>query len=305
MSYKEIWSSQKINIDEDGSTFVRNFLCDWADWNNGTFPYRVGQKLSADIWLYPDGIWFPKTEWTESLLVRDIDARPTTNPLVLSVDVSYSSKTSSASTRPDQIRSWECSGGVSMEDREPGSYLGADGTVRTFEEYWKTTDYAIAHPEAAVPEIRWFKPTHEMTFTLYGKSMYIYRLKAAIGTLNIDDFLFTLLHDFSEGTETKVKPDPETHKSDAGKWLFADMRYNRIRVDCWRYDLTFKELRSYPPASDSSYNKYTWNQPYGDKIKIGSNPFNLYMYHYSNFISLFEGMYNTDPEELQGGGTES
>jgi len=300
MSYKEIWSSQKINIDEDGSSFVRNFLCDWAEWNNGTFPYRVGQKLSNDA-------WFPSTQWTNTLLIRDIDARPTANPLVLSVDISYSSKSASAAKRPGQIKSWECAGNVSLEDRAPGSYIANDGTHLSYEDFWKTTDIYIASaadPKPSAPEIRWSRPSHEMTFSLYGASMYIYRLKAAIGTINSDDFLFPLLYDFSVGTETPVEADPVTHKSDAGKWLFADMRYNRIRIDCWRYDFTFKELQSYPAASDSDYDKYTWNQPFGPKIKVGANPWNLKLYYSTAFLDLFIGMYNTEPEELQGGGTE-
>lgn len=298
MAWREIWTSQQITVDAEGSRFQRVFKCDLADWLSGAFYYRVGQSLSYDA-------WFPTTQWTLALLITEIIARPTENQSVLHVDIYYSTNVANRGyERPDQVRSWECQGGVSLTEQPITYYQASDGTVKSVDEIWQATDIYINSDEdnkPPTPEFMVPKPNHELTFSLYGKPAYVDRIRNAAGCVNNVAFLGTLMATFAFGTEADIK---YTSVEDTGKWLLADFRYTRLRIDCWRYDFVFREFPTCVAMNNADWIKYTWNTPYGDKVKIGANALDLKAYRGVNFLVLFDGMDKIDPEQLQGGGSQ-
>lgn len=313
MAFKELWRSQQIVVDEDGSRFHRVFLCDLADWLSGAFYYRVGQSLSFDG-------WFPQTQWTDALLINEINARPTENQSILHIDVYYSTKTTNRGyERPDQARSWECSGGVSSTEKDLTSYLrwvpGEKPTYTTLDEQWMLTDKyhdsiegqegddIVGEPAPAIPVAGDY---HEMTFTLYGSTLNMFRLSSAVGMVNADRFATDVLNWFGLNTDCETDAAKLPLISDYEKWRFVDLRYSRVRLDCWRYDMTFRQHPAPVILLHNDWPLYTWNQPFGDSITYeeGGAPWRVGAYPSIKFLELFEGMDKVEPEQLQGGGSQ-
>ena len=296
MAWIELWQSQEIRETAEGTEFRRTFKVDRADWNNGTFPYRIGQSLSWDN-------DFPFTPITNALLITDMTSVPTQNTEVLNTEVLYSTNArNKAFERPDQIASWEVSGGASLTEKPLDTWVTANTTIekKTLSELWATVTGVEENEEGelvpAVPVIYVDHPAHSFNITLYGGGLYIYRLKSRLGHINSNEnFLSSILMLTDLEDDTNSDKSEATTFTDTYQWKFSDMRYSRVRRDCWRFDLTFEE---FPLAYKGT--AYNWNEPYGDKVKIGANNFDLNYYKESDLVYLLNGMQNVDPESNLG-----
>ena len=278
MAYEELASSQKLHVTADGVSFLRVFQVDWADWNDGTFPYFVGKALD-DVTGVPLAEQFTVNPY--GLYVTDMITVPAVGNTRAGVEVMYSNDLSRTTPRqePNQAGSIEETFDVRTEEVEIESYFvrrqglvisnsaSSDITVGD-QKFWPVlySEFGFNSSSAAsTPPLVVTNRTMSFQLTAYSSKLWIKRIMETLNTINDGKFMHPYLT-FTQASGIQTEPQLQEF-DDTGLWLFASCPITRVRFDSWRYDMTFlfnnntmspSYLKSNPPATKISQ-RQGWN----------------------------------------------
>ncbi len=277
MAVTELFESREAHETKDGTTMTRVWATTWSDWDDGTFNYFVGNVLEF-------------TTSYDEMRITDIRIRALDNTNII-VTALYSTEatTSKQKAVPDVKESWEETLDFGSQENSLTRYVHFEIPVRLFdangniipndsgvEKNWADVWTESGGVAANTPELMYQETRATYIVTIYGSQLFMKRMVNHLNTINRDEFISEYFSEQDDVSDDTVQWD------DRGMWLFKACPIERVRHNCWRYDLTFE------------LNPLGWNNQNGLEV-------NLYLT--TVFSGLFAGMRftTTDGNQSVGG----